>query len=362
MPASKPKSAARAKTPPTPAESLDALRRRESVRNGLMRIGRRHAAVALQRIEHPKKTDRTEDIHQVRVHGKRLRALLRLLKPVTDVEAVTRENLRLQEMGRSLSGFRDAFVAGETLKRVFEDTAPRRMRDAARMLGVKPHAARARSKEDLDLALKNAAKTLRHVADEFRNLPISARGWASIAPGLEKSYRRARAGYKRCVRRGAGHLGDCFHTWRKRVKDLGYQLEILDNLKPGEVHRQRKEFRRLGALLGDDHDYVVFAAHVREREQHYEDLANFQPVRKRLKRRLKTLRAKEFAVARNLFGEKPRLWITRLYDSWRMWKNPDATGLVITVERAESASAIPPRSLGAPQPILTSSDQTPGAK
>jgi len=350
MPATKSKPA-RTKTQPTAAESLDALRRRESVRNGLVRIGRRHANTALHRIEHPKKADLTEDIHQVRVQGKRLRALLRLLKPVTDVEAVKRENTRLREVGRSLAGFRDSFVAGETLKRVFEDTAPRRMKDAARLLGVKPHAAK--SKEDLALALKNAAKSLRRTADEFRKLPFSTRGWAAIAPGLENSYRRARADYKRCTKHGAGHLGDCFHDWRKRVKDLGYQFEILANVSADEVHRLRKDFRRLGALLGDDHDYLVFATHVREREEHYADLANFRPVRKRLKRRLKTLRAREFALARKLFAEKPRIWITRLYDWWRMWKNPESGDLVLTIEHSELTPAIPPRSLGAQQPVAT---------
>ncbi|HTB63947.1 MAG TPA: CHAD domain-containing protein, partial [Opitutales bacterium] len=104
MPAKKPKRPAPAKSAKAAAESFDALRRRESVRNGLVRLGRRHAHTALQRIEHPKKTDRTDDIHQVRVHCKRLRALLRLVKPVTDVEAVKRETLRLRDIGRSLSG------------------------------------------------------------------------------------------------------------------------------------------------------------------------------------------------------------------------------------------------------------------
>ncbi len=332
-----------------PAESLDALRRRESVRAGLLRIARRQVADALQRIEHPKKDDRTEDIHQVRVQGKRLRALLRLLKPVTNVDAVQRETARLRDMGRALSAFRDAFVAGETLKRVFEDAAPRRMSDAARLLGVRPPAKNRR--EDLAVSLKDSAKTLRRTANEIRRLPISARGWAAIAPGLEKSYRRARADYKRCAKRGTGHLGDCFHDWRKRVKDLVYQMEVLANVTAPEVKRLRKDFHRLGSWLGDDHDYLVFAAQVRDREKHYEELANFRPVRKRLKRRLKVLRAKEFALARALFADKPGVWITRLYDYWRVWKYPDA-GMVITIERAELTPAQPPRSVGA-TPMIT---------
>jgi CHAD domain-containing protein len=331
-------------TPPPEAESLDALRRRESVRNGLIRIGRRQATEALHRIEQPKKADRTEDIHFVRVQCKRLRALLRLLKPVTDVEAVQRESIRLRDAGRALSGFRDAFVTGETFQRVFEGAAPRHMRDASRLLGMKQ--AHTKNKADLENALKECAKTLHHIADEFRQLPFSSRGWTVLAPGLEKSYRRARKDYERCADRGAGHLGECFHNWRKGVKELGYQLEIFENLDNKELHQLRKNFRRLGSLLGEDHDLVVFAEHVREREKNYAGLANFRPVRKRLRRRLKELRAKEFDLARKLFADKPRLWIRELSDDWTLWKNPDAGDVVLTIQPVEPPAASP-RSLGA---------------
>jgi CHAD domain-containing protein len=350
MTAAKLKRPARAPTAKPDAESFDALRRRESVRNGLMRIGRRHATAALHRIEQPKKADRTEDIHYVRVQCKRLRALLRLLKPVTDVEAVERENLRLRDAGRALSGFRDAFVAGETFQRVFEGAAPRHMRDASRLLGVKQ--AQTKSKQDLDLALKECAKTLHHLAEEFRQLPFSSRGWTALAPGLERAYRRARKDYERCARRGAGHLGHCFHEWRKGVKDLGYQLEILQNLDNKEFHRLRKSFRRLGSLLGEDHDLVVFAEHVHEREKHYAGLANFRPVRKRLRRRLKELRAREYDLARKIFADKPRLWLRALEDHWKLWKNPDARDVVLVIEAPEPPAASP-RSLGAAPATVT---------
>jgi len=346
MPSGKSKRSKPSKADPATAESFDALRRRESARNGLVRLYRRHAAAALHRIEHPRKIDRTEDIHQVRVQCKRMRAILRLLKPAADTEALARENTRLRDAARRLSSYRDAYVAGETLKRIFEDAAPARMGDAARLLGVKrrPH----KDMGDLDSALKEAAKSLRRSADAFRELVFSRRGWASIEPGLEDSYRRARKEYHRCLDRGHGHLGDCFHAWRKRVKDLAYQLEILENLPEGVIRKSRKDVRRLGALLGEDHDYIVFAEHVREREKHYLNLANFRPVRKRLKRRLKALRAKEFALSRVFFADKPRVWVARLAETWRHWKNPEGAPLVLTIE-SPGAPPTAPRSLGATQ-------------
>jgi CHAD domain-containing protein len=301
-------------------EKVEALRQREGVRVGMVRLGRRLTRDALRHIEHPENLDRTEDIHQVRVQCKRLRALLRLLKPVSDAEALARENARLRDAARALSAFRDAFVAGETLKRVFDDTAPRRVQDAAVMLGV-THG-NPKRKRDLEAGFENAARDLREMLATLRALPVEARGWDAVAPGLQRSYSRAQTSFQKCRKHQAKHLAECFHEWRKRVKDLAYQLEFLDNVEPTVLRFMRKEFRRLGTMLGDDHDYVVFAEQVRERERHYQHLATFEPVRKRLRQRLKELRAREFALATPLLAEPPEMWIARLAGLWLRWKNP----------------------------------------
>ena len=175
---------------------------------------------------------------------------------------------------------------------------------------------------DLNAGFENASRDLRGMLGTVGQLPVRARGWEAVAPGLERSYSRAQASYLKCRKHHAEQLAECFHEWRKRVKDLAYQLEFLDNVEPTVLRHLRKEFRRLGTMLGDDHDYVVFAQQVRERERHYEHLATFHPVRKRLRRRLKELRAKEFALATPLFAESPEMWIARQAGLWLRWRNP----------------------------------------
>jgi CHAD domain-containing protein len=287
-----------------------------------MRCALRHA------LRPENQADRTEDIHQVRVHCKRLRALLRLLKPVSDPAIIERENTRLREAARALATFRDAFVAGETLKRVFEDTAPRRMKQVSVLLGVKN--ARPKRRGDLTMAFDHLATALRHAAAAVRALPLKARGWDALAPGLERSYARACAAFQKCQQGGhRRRYGERFHEWRKRIKDLAYQLEFLENMEPATLKRLRKDFRRLGTLLGDDHDLIVFAEHVNQRERQYTHLATFRPVHKRLRTRLKALRAKEFALAHPLLAKKPEVWIEHLAGLWQQWKKtppPSASG------------------------------------
>ena len=48
-----------------------------------------------------------------------------------------------------------------------------------------------------------------------------------------------------------------FHEWRKHVKDLGYQMQILRNLWPPVFKRLKGELDTLGDLLGKEHDLTV---------------------------------------------------------------------------------------------------------
>ena len=60
-------------------------------------------------------SDRVEDLHFVRVTKKRLRAILRLIRPAIKKTAFDRENGRLRTAARRLSIARDADVARQTL-------------------------------------------------------------------------------------------------------------------------------------------------------------------------------------------------------------------------------------------------------
>jgi hypothetical protein len=46
-----------------------------------------------------------------------------------------------------------------------------------------------------------------------------------------------------------------FHEWRKRVKDLGYQIQILRESWPTVLKRLQCELDKVGDLLGKDHDW-----------------------------------------------------------------------------------------------------------
>src|SRR5438128_12094450 len=89
----------------TSANSLLQFRVDESVRDGLARISGELIQRALTRIECAGR-NRAEDLHQVRVTIKRLRALLRLARPVISEAFCDRENRRLKATADRLAFFR----------------------------------------------------------------------------------------------------------------------------------------------------------------------------------------------------------------------------------------------------------------
>ena len=92
-------------------EKIDvALQADEPLRAGLLRVADNLVKNAVERIRNPT-NDRVEDLHFVRVTIKRLRAILRLIRPAIKKRAFDRENGRLRTAARRLSVARDADVA-----------------------------------------------------------------------------------------------------------------------------------------------------------------------------------------------------------------------------------------------------------
>jgi hypothetical protein len=70
---------------------------------------------------------------------------------------------------------------------------------------------------------------------------------------LRRSFRASRKAMRRAQTRGRA---PDFHDWRKRVKNLWYQLRLAERLVSG-LSTQLAEFRELETALGEEHNLVV---------------------------------------------------------------------------------------------------------
>ncbi len=279
--------------------------------------------------------DGEQTVHETRKALKRLRALLALLRPELGRRRYTRENAALRDCARHLAGARDAEVMVGTLDALVQRHPARLARSAAvRALRAQLHAEREAAAA---LAIRDprvrgeVLGELRAVRARVERWDLRERGFRSLAPGLERTYREGRVGL-RTARRGAGgskrggggsakrrrRNAEALHAWRKRVKDLRYVAETLDRGGHGSgsstyTRRVARRADRLGEALGEEHDLALLEARVRERSRYF---AGERGTRKRLlrliARRRRSLRRGALREGERLYRRKPRRFVRRV--------------------------------------------------
>jgi CHAD domain-containing protein len=204
-------------------------------------------------------------IHELRKSNKRVRALLRMVRPVIGDKVYRAENDALARASRLVSPVRDGKVLIDAVTRlrsryghllapgVFGGIEERlrtrhermmnRVVDNPEVLGeVTAIIYRARSRYS---AWPTDPSDPRYGP---RMLPDSFR---SIGGGVSQTYERGRKAMGLAYRdRTPGQ----FHDWRKQVKYLRHQMEILAPVWPEVIGGLAVSLEQLGDVLGDDHD------------------------------------------------------------------------------------------------------------
>lgn len=219
----------------------------ETVEAALRRIAREEAEGALDQVRSP--GDLAPRVHAMRKSVKKLRGLLRLVRPVfPDAGA---ENAILRDAGRGLSALRDAAVQLATVTELSEGMPEDRR---ARLLAPFEAAAQAHDSEAAPRLLPAFAATMASLRDRCDTWALEAEGWDALEPGLESTWAAARQGLK-AARRSPSE--DDLHDWRKRVKDHWYQARLLRPLWPALMDPHIAAADQLGETLGLVNDLAV---------------------------------------------------------------------------------------------------------
>jgi CHAD domain-containing protein len=255
-----------------------------------------------------------EAIHEVRKRCKRVRAVARLLRPHAR-ELYRRENAAFRDIARRLSPFRDAHVQVATFEQLVS-RAPERERFAA-LKDLMPGGI-SRNEEMLKNQLTATREDVRAAQKRLEALRISdGPPLPLIGAGLRVSYQRGR---RAMVRAYDKPEATAFHKWRKHVKDLGYQMQILRNLWPAVFKRVRGELDMLGDLLGKEHDLTVMRD-VIVKNAHgaivQEDLQAFLAL---TEEREFQLQSEAETIGRRIYAERSRDFIRRIFAYWDTWQ------------------------------------------
>ena len=199
-------------------------------------------------------------VHETRKSLKRLRALLRLIRPVLGESVFREENVKLREIGLGLSMARDRHVLIETIAKLEASSSLGRkglgqaVREAIETENGRESPAAAAT------AMKQAQRRLIEAKKRFAQLRLSGKDFEIVGPGLETSYRKARRAFHRAY---AEPSDEAFHEWRKGTQQHWRHMLLLSRGWSGCLNARVAEARTLSQLLGDDHDLALLVGFVR---------------------------------------------------------------------------------------------------
>jgi CHAD domain-containing protein len=205
------------------------------------------------------KTPRSQDatIHGARKRLKEARALLQLLRIELGNKLCKKERNALRDIARPLSELRDATALIDALDGMgerFPDEIDKTGWPIRRALLSRRILIRRRIMKK-GRVFTRASKGLRKVHARIVRWNLGRDSKEAVKAGLANTHDRARKAMKAAVR---GASDENLHEWRKRTKELRYQLELLSPLWPAAMKRRARRAKKLSDVLGDDHDLAVF--------------------------------------------------------------------------------------------------------
>lgn len=240
----------------------------EPLSAGLQRVTVEQFDRSIELLEHGVDVDAA--VHEARKAMKRLRAVLRLVRSEIGEKAYRTENVILRDTARLLAPLRDGQVMAASVGRLRDgfagQLAPDALAELEESLWRRHQLRHDRTLSD-EALFPVVIGTLRAARSRYAAWPIEGAGttdpygrkpipnrYRSIGPGLSRTYGRGRREMDLAANEPTAHH---FHQWRKRVKYLRHQVEVLDPLWPEMMSAYARSLDDLGELLGDEHDLAV---------------------------------------------------------------------------------------------------------
>jgi CHAD domain-containing protein len=293
----------------------------ESFRDGVRRIAREQIDAALIDLE---ADDRHQAVHEFRKRCKKIRALVRLVRPAFG-DGYRRENDWFRDAARRLSDLRDATSRIETtdaLAARFQGQVDRAMFASIREEWVRQRDEAARAR-DLDRRVERCREALVLARDRVDDWKLDRRGFEAVGGGFGKTYRRARRAMARAYETTTT---EALHQWRKRVKYHRYHVDLLRDAWRPVLDPWREQLHALTDRLGDDHDLAVFLETL-ERSQGFDGAASPTALSALVVRRRAELQAEARPLGERLFAESPKRIVERHRIYWcaaRAWESVES--------------------------------------
>jgi CHAD domain-containing protein len=225
---------------------------------------------------------------------------------------------QLREVARELSVARDAHVKLKALQSVTSSIGNELSSHQLRYFRESLHrdfqrATWSFTKEKTPARVERA---LKKVGRELDQLQLAKKGWNALCPGIRLSYCE---GAKFAP--GKKATSEDLHEWRKRIKDLWYQIRLLSSVWPEQMEALAEELKILSEYLGDDHDLTLLEQSASEFCQRDGKAEEWTLLKAMIDLRRDELRKKAFVLGARFYAEKPSAFCKRLSRYWQIWRH-----------------------------------------
>ena len=253
-----------------------------------------------------------EAIHDARRRVKKIRAIIRLVRPVLD--RAHRDDPALRRVSKLLAPVADGQGVIDTLNQLlrrYRTQMPRKTATAIRA-DLVARSRRIDLKAAKEHVLEKARRTLRAETRRVKEWRLSAEGFGALSPGLKISVRHAReAMVTAWLKPTAQH----HHSWRRHVKNHWFHVRLLSARCGNRLQPYQRQIEALDGVLGEYHNLVLL------REVLVGDTALAPREVKRclriVERYQKELRRHAQILGIRIYSEKPRRFVRRVKELWQ---------------------------------------------
>jgi CHAD domain-containing protein len=287
----------------------------ETVGDGIQRIVCHQIEGAI-RASSAEQNGKGSPVHETRKHLKKARSALRFAADEIDPGVWRREDRCLRKVGQLISEVRDAEVRLETVRqmREFARGRKRSFQETEELLAFELDSFLAAFSEWPEEAKQRLTQTLERIrAWELDDLRCK-----QLRRCVQKTYKRGRNALKAAIEKTSTRN---LHTFRKRTKELWYQLRVLRPLAPAVFGELNDELKTIGQYLGQVHDLAFVAERlsaIGSARKHGDRILNAL-----IDSREQELERTAIALGERFYAERPRQFarrVARYFSEWELAK------------------------------------------
>jgi CHAD domain-containing protein len=273
-----------------------------------------------------------ETVHQVRKRCKKLRGLLRIVRPQCE-ETYHFENGQFRDASKQLSGVRDAESVCECFDLLIDHF---REEIDVTSFQTAEYALRERRETiadeciDLDKRLAKFREAMEEARKRVSTWPFGRKGFSAVNDGLKKTYSRGRDAMDEAYETPSAER---FHEWRKRVKYHWYHTRLLRNTWKPVQKKWRNECKQLADHLGDMHDLAVLRRTLLDEPERYGSAEELETLTGLIDAFAGELADKAQRIGERVFCEKPKRLVRRWKRYWKVWRRSTQSPELKSAER-----------------------------